>query len=64
LVVEIYPRLYRARADDYPNEHARDAAVSALAMSRWSGDWRRLPRDPAYALEGRIWHEGLVLAGG
>jgi hypothetical protein len=63
LLVEIYPRLY-ARDGAYPNEHARDAAAAALAMSRWAGDWRRLPRDPAYALEGRIWHEGLVLAGG
>src|SRR5438128_3646744 len=48
----------------YPNEHARDAAASALAMSRRPGDWHRLPRDPGYALEGRIWHEGLVLRGG
>jgi len=63
LLVEIYPRLY-ARDGAYPNEHARDAAAAALAMSRWAGDWRRLPRDPAYALEGRIWHEGLVLAAG
>jgi hypothetical protein len=64
VVVEIYPRLHRSAAGDYPNEHARDAAVSALAMSRWPGDWRRLPRDPAYSLEGRIWHDRLVLAGG
>jgi hypothetical protein len=64
LLVEIYPRLHLSGAGDYPNEHARDAAAAALAMSRWPGDWRRLPRDPAYALEGRIWHEGLVLGGG
>jgi hypothetical protein len=64
LVVEIYPTLYRPAAGDYPNEHARDAAVSALAMSRWPGDWRRLPRDAAYSLEGRIWHAGTVLEGG
>jgi hypothetical protein len=63
LLVEIYPRLY-ARDGAYPNEHARDAAAAALAMSRWPGDWRRLPHDPEYALEGRIWHEGLVLEGG
>jgi hypothetical protein len=63
LLVEIYPRLY-GRAGVYPNEHARDAAASALAMSRWPGDWRRLPRDPAYALEGRIWHAGVVTGGG
>jgi hypothetical protein len=64
LLVEIYPSLHRSRDDDYPNEHARDAAASALTMGRWQGDWRRLPRDPEYALEGRIWHEGLVLEGG
>jgi hypothetical protein len=57
-------RLYLDGAREYPNEHARDAAAAALAMSRWTGDWRRLPRDPAYALEGRIWHEGLVHGGG
>ena len=56
------PRLHLATVDgEYPNEHARDAAAAALAMSRWPGDWSRLPRDPAYALEGRIWHDGLVL---
>jgi hypothetical protein len=64
LLVEIYPRLHLDGTGDYPNEHARDAAAAALAMSRWPGDWRRLPRDPEYALEGRIWHEGLVLEGG
>jgi hypothetical protein len=64
LLVEIYPRLYLAGHEEYPNEHARDAAASALAMSRWQGDWRRLPRDPAYALEGRIWHAGVVTGGG
>jgi hypothetical protein len=64
LLVEIYPRLHLAGAADHPNEHARDAAASALAMSRWPGDWRRLPRDPAYALEGRIWHVGVVTGGG
>jgi hypothetical protein len=64
LLVEIYPRLYLPGSDDYPNEHARDAAISALALSRWRGDWRRLPRDPRYALEGRIWHSGAVSGGG
>jgi membrane-associated phospholipid phosphatase len=64
LIVEIYPRLYLDGSDGYPNEHARDAAAAALAMSRWTGDWRRLPRDPRYALEGRIWHSGAVSAGG
>jgi hypothetical protein len=61
LVVEIYPRLHLMDVDgDYPNEHARDAAAAALATSRWAGDWTRLSRDPRYALEGRIWHDGLV----
>ena len=60
-IVEIYPRLHLDGSEQYANEHARDAAAAALAMSRWPGDWRRLPRDPAYALEGRIWHDRLVL---
>ena len=64
LLVEIYPSLYLNGREGYPNEHARDAAASALALSRWAGDWRRLPRAPEYALEGRIWQEGLVLGGG
>jgi len=64
LLLEIYPRLFRGRDDAYANEHARDAAVSALALGRWKGDWRRLPRDPRYALEGRIWHSGAVSAAG
>jgi len=64
LLVEIYPSLYSGERDGYRNEHARDAAASALALSRWAGDWRRLPRDPEYALEGRIWQEGLVLGHG
>jgi hypothetical protein len=64
LLLEIYPRLYLDGGAEYPNEHARDAAASALALSRWPGDWRRLPLDPKYALEGRIWQEGLVLGGG
>jgi hypothetical protein len=64
LLVEIYPRLHLDGVGKHPNEHARDAAAAALAMSRWPGSWRRLPRDPQYALEGRIWHEGLVLAEG
>ena len=64
LLVEIYPRLHLDGTGDYPNEHARDAAVAALAMSRWAGDWRRLPCDPVYALEGRIWHAGVVTGGG
>jgi hypothetical protein len=64
LLVEIYPRLHLDALGEYPTEHARDAAATALAMSRWPGDWRRLPRDPEYALEGRIWHERLVLEDG
>jgi hypothetical protein len=54
LAVEIYPRLF-APGPDAPNEHARDAAAAAIAMSSWPGDWTRLPRDQRYALEGRIW---------
>jgi Protein of unknown function (DUF429) len=57
-------RLHLDGVGDCPNEHARDAAAAALAMSRWTGDWRRLPRDPEYALEGRIWHAGVVTGGG
>jgi hypothetical protein len=38
------------------DENAFDAAVSALAMAAWPGDWASLPRDPEYALEGAIWH--------
>ena len=64
LLVEIYPRLHLDGTNDHPNEHARDAAAAALATSRWAGDWRRLPRDPAYALEGRIWDAGVVTRGG
>jgi hypothetical protein len=56
LVVEIYPRLFRAYAPaSAANEHARDAAAAALAMSSWDGDWRSLPCDERYRLEGRIW---------
>ena len=56
LVVEIYPRLHRRLAPpDAPNEHARDAAASALAMAAWSGNWERLRRDERYLLEGQIW---------
>jgi hypothetical protein len=56
LIVEIYPRLHRHLAPpDAPNEHARDAAASALAMSMWDGDWHGLPRHESYRLEGRIW---------
>jgi len=58
LIVEIYPRLYLDGSGEYANEHARDAAAAALAMSRWNGDWCRLRREPAYSLEGRIWHPG------
>ena len=64
LLVEIYPRLYLDGDGAHPNEHARDAAASALALSHWRGDWRRLPRDPRFALEGRIWHSGVVSADG
>jgi hypothetical protein len=60
LVVEIYPRLFTAAGwaqglPDGLNEHARDAAASALAMSAWKGDWDGLALDSRYALEGRIW---------
>jgi hypothetical protein len=60
LIVEIYPRLFTAGgwASGLPaglNEHARDAAASALAMSRWDGEWRSLRRDERYLLEGQIW---------
>ena len=60
LVVEIYPRLFLAagwagRLPPMPNEHARDAAASALAMASWRGDWTRLPRNRHDLLEGRIW---------
>jgi hypothetical protein len=64
LIVEIYPRLYAAqfadRLDGAPNEHARDALASAHAMAAWAGNWRRLPRDSRYELEGRIWHPEIV----
>ena len=58
LVVEVYPRLHLAEGWDrrlppMPNEHARDAAATALAMSSWRGDWTRLPDGDR--LEGRIW---------
>jgi hypothetical protein len=64
LVVEVYPRLFLAdgwadRLPSMPNEHARDAAVSALAMSSWRGDWRRLPGGDE--LEGRIWRPDVRL---
>ncbi len=56
LVVEIYPRLFAAGGwPEAPNEHARDAAAAALAMSRWDGDWRQLLRRDRYLLEGQIW---------
>jgi len=59
LVVEVYPRLHLAdgwqrRLPPMPNEHARDAAATALAMSSWRGDWTRLPVGDQ--VEGRIWH--------
>jgi hypothetical protein len=54
LVVEIYPRLFRP-SPEAPNEHARDAAASAAAMSGWNGNWQRLRWDDRYHLEGRIW---------
>jgi hypothetical protein len=59
LVVEVYPRLHLmggwARTlPPMPNEHARDAAATALAMSSWRGDWTRLQGGDE--LEGRIWH--------
>jgi hypothetical protein len=66
LIVEVYPRVLLAagwaeRLPSTPNEHARDAAATALAMSSWPGAWTRLPRDDGDLLEGRIWHPGLWL---
>jgi hypothetical protein len=58
LLVEIYPRLV-PRLEGQPNEHARDAASTAAAMSRFDG-WTALPRDDAYLLEGRIWSPALA----
>ena len=56
LVVEIYPRLFTSTAPpDAPNEHARDAAAAAVAMSSCDGEWERLSFDERYLLEGRIW---------
>ena len=56
LAVEIYPRLFEADFDhDAPNEHARDAAASALVLARHVDELLALRREPAYALEGRIW---------
>jgi hypothetical protein len=43
-------RALAAAADD-----AFDAAVSALALSRWPGDWTALPREREHELEGAIW---------
>jgi hypothetical protein len=58
LAVEVYPRLHLADGwartlPPMPNEHARDAAATALAMSSWRGDWTGLPSGDE--LEGRIW---------
>ena len=66
LVVEVYPRLHlesglARRLPPVPNEHARDAAATALAMSAWDSDWTRLPRDTVDQLEGRIWRPRLRL---
>jgi hypothetical protein len=60
LIVEIYPRLFTAAGwgrglPEGLNEHARDAAASALAMSSWHGEWVQLRREEVYLLEGRIW---------
>jgi hypothetical protein len=55
VVVEIYPRLFRTDVPGAPNEHARDAAATALGMAAWDGDWSGLPLDERYVLEGRIW---------
>jgi hypothetical protein len=65
LVVEIYPRLHQHLAPPAaPNEHARDAAGSALAMSEWEGEWTGLLRAAPYTLEGRIWRPGPSLDSG
>jgi hypothetical protein len=61
LVVEVYPRLHRHLAPEAANEHARDAAAAALAMSQWRGDWTKLPRGEPYILEGEIWRPGPTL---
>jgi hypothetical protein len=51
-----FPRLdSRLRALAARDDNAFDAAVSALAMARWRGDWSALPREPAHELEGAIW---------
>jgi hypothetical protein len=63
LVVEIYPRLF-APGPEAPNQHARDAGASALAMSAWPSEWASLPLDGHYTLEGRIWRPGPPLDSG
>jgi len=56
LAVEIYPRLFEADFDDAAsNEHARDAAASALVLARHVEELLALRHEPAYALEGKIW---------
>jgi hypothetical protein len=58
LAVEVYPRLHLGNTrglPPMPNEHARDAAATALAMASWRGDWTRLPRAADDLLEGGIW---------
>jgi hypothetical protein len=63
LVVEIYPRSLLARwpgDEQWENEHARDAAVSALVLDRHVDELLALRADSEYALEGRIWTPGVV----
>jgi hypothetical protein len=60
VVLEIYPRLFRdayaaARPLARGNPHAFDALVSAEVMAAHLEEIRTLRREPAYALEGRIW---------
>jgi hypothetical protein len=54
--LERYPQLEPGlRALAAADENAFDAAVSALVMAAWPGEWSALPREPAFALEGAIW---------
>jgi uncharacterized RmlC-like cupin family protein len=59
LVVEVYPALYRRFIHERApsdNQHARDAAISALAMWRSLGELLALRQESTYSPEGKIWH--------
>lgn len=49
---QLDPELRKRAAGD---ENAFDAAVSALVMAAWQGDWTALPREARYELEGAFW---------